>query len=267
MRSELDVLLDKIDDSNLRADIRSQVARIQAKRTFGLVFESDLPERVRLPEHPVRVGVTVAHRDEPESAAFEVLAIKGKTVTLRKVRNPDGSFLSTEQAAEVTEQKSGSPKVRVGHKWAQKRCKCLILYARQHHLSSGCIDQMRRQATVRTTTLLKALLGMQHLRVTGFAVEAGAFVIEVCPAWRTPRCSGCQRRRSHYDTRPPRRWRHLDFGGVRVYLRGSSHKCVHDSAPAGRPRRGKRVRMRSCQLTSGEVVCRSVDGRLRGPRF
>ena len=48
---------------------------------------------------------------------------------------------------------------------------------------------------------------------------------------------------------------------------GSSHKCVHDSAPAGRPRRGKRVRMRSCQLTSGEVVCRSVDGRLRGPRF
>ena len=48
---------------------------------------------------------------------------------------------------------------------------------------------------------------------------------------------------------------------------GSSHKCVHDSAPAGRPRRGKRVRMRSCQLTSGEVVCRSVDGRLRGPHF
>ena len=51
------------------------------------------------------------------------------------------------------------------------------------------------------------------------------------------------------------------------FLEGSSHKCVHDSAPAGRPRRGKRVRMRSCQLTSGEVVCRSVDGRLRGPRF
>ena len=53
----------------------------------------------------------------------------------------------------------------------------------------------------------------------------------------------------------------------REILKGSSHKCVHDSAPAGRPRRGKRVRMRSCQLTSGEVVCRSVDGRLRGPRF
>ena len=52
-----------------------------------------------------------------------------------------------------------------------------------------------------------------------------------------------------------------------LHVEGSSHKCVHDSAPAGRPRRGKRVRMRSCQLTSGAVVCRSVDGRLRGPRF
>ena len=108
MRSELDVLLDKIDDSNLRADIRSQVARIQVKRTFGLVFESHLPERVRLPEHPVRVGVTVAHRDEPESAAFEVLTIKGKTITLRKVRNPDGSFLSTKEAAEVKQPRSPS---------------------------------------------------------------------------------------------------------------------------------------------------------------
>ena len=49
-----------------------------------------------------------------------------------------------------------------------------------------------------------------------------------------------------------------------VRLFGSSHKCVHDSAQAGRPRRGKRLRMCSCQLTSAEVVCRSVDGRLRG---
>ena len=40
---------------------------------------------------------------------------------------------------------------------------------------------------------------------------------------------------------------------------GSSHKCVHDSAPGGRPRRGK------SQLTSCEVGCRSVEGRLRGP--
>ena len=65
MRSELDVLLDKVADPTLRANIRSQVERLRAKRTFGLVFESHLPERVRLPEHEIRVGVRVAYRDDP----------------------------------------------------------------------------------------------------------------------------------------------------------------------------------------------------------
>ena len=72
---------------------------------------------------------------------------------------------------------------------------------------------------MRMTTLLKKLLGIQHLLVTGFDIEDGVLVIEVRPSWRTPRCSGCQRRRGHYDTLPPRRWRHLDFGGARVALR------------------------------------------------
>ena len=69
------------------------------------------------------------------------------------------------------------------------------------------------------TTLLKKLLGIQHLLVTGFAVEEGALVMEVRPSWRRPRCSGCEQRRGRYDTLAPRRWRHLDFGGGRVYLR------------------------------------------------
>ena len=65
----------------------------------------------------------------------------------------------------------------------------------------------------------KKLLGIQHLLVTGSALEDGALVIEVRPSWRAPRCSGCKKRRGRYDTLPPRRWRHLDFGGVRVYIR------------------------------------------------
>src|SRR6266849_2283904 len=103
MRSELDVLLDKVDDPSLRADIRSQVEHLRAKRTFGLVFESHLPERVRLPEHPVRVGVKVCYRDKSESPVFEILAIKGNTVMLRKVRHPDGSFLSAAEMTEVSD--------------------------------------------------------------------------------------------------------------------------------------------------------------------
>jgi adenine-specific DNA-methyltransferase len=104
MRSELDVLLDKIADPILRADIQSQVDRIRAKRTFGLVFESHLPERVRLPEHEIRVGVRVAYRDDAASAAFEVTEIRKQTATLRRVRNPDGSVLSAAQQADVVDE-------------------------------------------------------------------------------------------------------------------------------------------------------------------
>jgi hypothetical protein len=43
MRSELDVLLDKIEEPNLRAALLSQVEHLRARRTFGLVFESHLP--------------------------------------------------------------------------------------------------------------------------------------------------------------------------------------------------------------------------------
>src|SRR5205823_2359265 len=59
---------------------------------------------VRLPEHPVRVGVKVAYRENPHSPAYEVLAIRGKIVTLRKVRNPDGSYLSAAQASSVSDE-------------------------------------------------------------------------------------------------------------------------------------------------------------------
>ena len=49
IRSELDVLLDKVQDPALQADLRSQIDRLKQKRSFGLVFEQHIPERVRLP--------------------------------------------------------------------------------------------------------------------------------------------------------------------------------------------------------------------------
>ena len=72
---------------------------------------------------------------------------------------------------------------------------------------------------MRVTTLLKKLLGIKHLLVTGFEIEDEALVIDVRPSWRKPRCSCCKKRRGRYDKLKPRFWRHLDFGGVRVYLR------------------------------------------------
>ena len=136
---------------------------------------------------------------------------------------------------------------------------------------------------------------------TAFAATSKAQIEQGVSPWQQPWPPGARRRPANLQTGTPYRggnavylsvtqtakgycdhhWATYkqihDMGGqvrtgeqathVLFYKLGSSHKCVHDSAPAGRPRRGKRVRMRSCQLTSGAVVCRSVDGRLRGPRF
>jgi len=96
MADELDGLLARVDDSALRADLCTHIDRIRAKRTFGLVFESHLPERVRLPEHPMRAGAKVALRDNTNSAAYQVLRIRDGKATVRKVRHPDGSTLSAD---------------------------------------------------------------------------------------------------------------------------------------------------------------------------
>ena len=72
---------------------------------------------------------------------------------------------------------------------------------------------------MRVTTLLKKLLGIKKLLVTGFEIEGESLILDVRPSWRKARCSCCKKRRCQYDTLEPRRWRHLDFGGVRVYLR------------------------------------------------
>ena len=106
MRSELEVLLDKISDGTLRSNIMAQVDRLRAKRTFGLVFESHLPERVLLLDHPVRVGVKVVYREDSKSPTFQVLGIDGENATLRKVRHANGNSLSEVETAETTDVQS-----------------------------------------------------------------------------------------------------------------------------------------------------------------
>ena len=93
IRSELDVLLDKIQDPALRADLRSQIDRIKQKRSFGLVFEQHIPERVRLPQHPIRVGSQVVSREDDDSPTYEVLSVEDGVATLEMVRDGDGAYL------------------------------------------------------------------------------------------------------------------------------------------------------------------------------
>lgn len=64
MADELDVLLERVTDASLRAQLRAEIDKVRAKRTFGLVFESHLPERVTLPDHPVRRGASVVRRGQ-----------------------------------------------------------------------------------------------------------------------------------------------------------------------------------------------------------
>src|SRR5947209_3886556 len=105
IRSELDVLLDRVEDPILRGELKAQVDKLSSRRSFGLVFESHLPERVRLPEHAIRRGVKVTLKAEKEAPTFEVISVIEKVVTVCKVRHPDGTSLDPDEAAEVEEQK------------------------------------------------------------------------------------------------------------------------------------------------------------------
>lgn len=111
MADELDGLLARVDDAALRADLRAHIDRLRAKRSFCLVLESHLPERVRLPEHPVRSGANVALRDDPRSAVYEVLGVQSGKAAVRKVRHPDGARLSVEEQADRAR---GPPRRRPG---------------------------------------------------------------------------------------------------------------------------------------------------------
>jgi transposase len=78
--------------------------------------------------------------------------------------------------------------------------------------------------TVRATTLVRKLIGIVGLWVTGLEVEDGALVARVRPNWHDPRCSGCGKRPPRQRSggakvaRPGRKWRHLDLAGIRLFL-------------------------------------------------
>jgi len=93
IRNEFDVLLEKVRDPALSADLRSQIDRLKRRRSFGLVFEQHIPERVRLPQHPIRVGSQVVSRDDDDSATFEVIAIEDRVAILEQVRDADGAYV------------------------------------------------------------------------------------------------------------------------------------------------------------------------------
>jgi adenine-specific DNA-methyltransferase len=94
IRSELDVLLDRVEDPSLREDLRKQIDRLKKRRSFGLVFEQHIPERVRLPQHPILIGSRVVSRDDADSPTYEIVAIQDGLVTVELVRDADGAYVA-----------------------------------------------------------------------------------------------------------------------------------------------------------------------------
>ena len=76
-----------------------------------------------------------------------------------------------------------------------------------------------RRLPVRTTSLLRLLIGVTDLIVDTFSLETRGLVLDVRPRWRRPRCGGCGRLGPGYDCSGPRLWRHLGIGDLKIWLR------------------------------------------------
>lgn len=72
---------------------------------------------------------------------------------------------------------------------------------------------------MRTTTLLRSLLGLEDTRVLDVSFDVEGLVVDVAPTWRVARCSECGEACPGYDRDRDRRWRHLDLAGMQLHLR------------------------------------------------
>ncbi len=81
---------------------------------------------------------------------------------------------------------------------------------------------------MRLKRLLHQLLGLEYTRVVDCAFVDDGLVIDVVPTWRKPRCSSCGHTCRGYDRAKDRKWRHLDVGGMKLYLRYRTRRvdCV-----------------------------------------
>lgn len=82
MANEIDALLARVDDPALRRDLKTHFDRLRQKRQFGLVFEEHLPERVTLPQHPIRRGTKVVPRDDERAEPRVVAAVDAGLATM-----------------------------------------------------------------------------------------------------------------------------------------------------------------------------------------
>ena len=60
-------LIGQVADQGLRDNLTHELVRLKAVKKFGLVFEEHIPELIRLPKHPPRLGSRVVKKDGDSS--------------------------------------------------------------------------------------------------------------------------------------------------------------------------------------------------------
>lgn len=117
-RDELSLLLERIDDPRLRADIAAHVSLLRRSRRFGLVFDRHLPEAARLPKMKPRAGDRVARRDEADATTWRVLGFTDRTRSTARLQPltwaghqwaPDGEPLKLPATDVVVVRDHGEP--------------------------------------------------------------------------------------------------------------------------------------------------------------
>ena len=91
--AELNELISKIENPELRAQIQAAANKLAKQKKFGLVYEEHLPECTLLYDIPVKKGAKVALKTGKVSDFYTVLKIEdGKAMCLNKDRSETAEF-------------------------------------------------------------------------------------------------------------------------------------------------------------------------------
>jgi adenine-specific DNA-methyltransferase len=97
--AKIEDLISQIRDERLKEAIGAEVRELKRNKKFGLVFEEHLPETVRLPKLPIKLGELVAKKREAGNELWRVKSIRKGIATLE--RAVEGYPLPSETGIEV----------------------------------------------------------------------------------------------------------------------------------------------------------------------
>lgn len=96
-------LINQIQDEDLRNRIQQEVNKMNKRKKFGLVFEEHLPEYTPLYDIPIKVGATVAVREEKMRDVLQVVAINDGVASCVNKFSKQISEIATDKLVTVAE--------------------------------------------------------------------------------------------------------------------------------------------------------------------